>query len=252
MTVFGGFAKNESDTLAEPVRVLRGQGRQHRGAHADRAVAAKFPAGAGAAVVLHRQPEGAEGVQGRRGGGRRVTPLFTGTYAHRAPGRHRAVQVRTWDRGEQASSWSATTTTGATKAKLRQDDLPAHPRRDRRASRRSQAGTIDGFDFADPADWTPSRGRRSTSSSAAPFNIVYLGINQKPATRSSQNLKVRQAIAYAINREQLVKSKLPEGAKVADAFMPDDRRRLHRGRHQVRLQPRQGQAAARRGRARRT
>jgi len=36
-----------------------------------------------------------------------------------------------------------------------------------------------------------------------------------------QDLKVRQAIAYAMNREQFVKSQLPEGAEVAKIFYPD-------------------------------
>ena len=48
-----------------------------------------------AAGVLDRQPEGAEGVQGRRGHGRRRRHLPpAGHVRHRAPDRHRPVQVR--------------------------------------------------------------------------------------------------------------------------------------------------------------
>ena len=52
------------------------------------------------------------------------------------------------------------------------------------------------------------------------FNILYLGINQKnnPAL---QDLRVRQAIAYALDRESLVRNQLPEGAVVATQFVPD-------------------------------
>ena len=52
------------------------------------------------------------------------------------------------------------------------------------------------------------------------FNILYLGINQKnnPALK---DLRVRQAIAYALDRESLVRNQLPEGAVVASQFVPD-------------------------------
>ena len=51
------------------------------------------------------------------------------------------------------------------------------------------------------------------------FNILYLGFNFKnnPAL---QDLRVRQAIAYALNREQFVKSQLPDGAEVALNWYP--------------------------------
>src|SRR5829696_1260997 len=83
-----------------------------------------------------------------------------------------------------------------------------------------QAGTIDGYDFPAPADWAGLKSDGFNVQVRPAFNILYLGITQKnnPAL---QNLKVRQAIAHAINREQLVKSQLPEGASVATQFIPD-------------------------------
>ena len=83
-----------------------------------------------------------------------------------------------------------------------------------------KAGTIDGYDFPAPADWAGLKSDGFNVAVRPPFNILYLGITQKnnPAL---QDFKVRQAIAYAINRDQLVKSQLPEGAKVATQFIPD-------------------------------
>ena len=52
------------------------------------------------------------------------------------------------------------------------------------------------------------------------FNILYLGLNADKNPKL-KDLKVRQAIYYALNREQMVKTQLPEGAKVASQFMPD-------------------------------
>jgi ABC-type dipeptide transport system, periplasmic component len=81
------------------------------------------------------------------------------------------------------------------------------------------AGTIDGYDLPSPADYASLKAAGQNVLVRPPFNILYLGINEKnnPALK---DLRVRQAIAYAINREALVKNKLPEGAEVATQFMP--------------------------------
>jgi peptide/nickel transport system substrate-binding protein len=83
-----------------------------------------------------------------------------------------------------------------------------------------QAGTIDGYDYPNAADWDSLSSAGFNVEVRPAFNILYLGINQKnnPAL---QDLKVRQAIAYALNRQQLVDSQLPEGAEVASIFYPD-------------------------------
>jgi peptide/nickel transport system substrate-binding protein len=83
-----------------------------------------------------------------------------------------------------------------------------------------QAGTIDGFDYPSAADW-PSLKEAGFQVLVRPvFNILYLGINQakNPALA---DLRVRQAIAHAIDRESLVRNQLPEGAVVATQFMPE-------------------------------
>nr|WP_211178044.1 ABC transporter substrate-binding protein [Pseudonocardia acidicola] len=81
------------------------------------------------------------------------------------------------------------------------------------------AGTIDGYDLPSPADYAALKSDGQNVLVRPPFNILYLGINEKnnPALK---DLRVRQAIAYAINRDALVRNKLPEGAQVATQFMP--------------------------------
>lgn len=83
-----------------------------------------------------------------------------------------------------------------------------------------QAGTIDGYDLPNPADWDALTADGFNVEVRPAFNILYLGINLKnnPALL---DLKVRQAIAYALNRQQFVESQLPEGAEVAPIFYPD-------------------------------
>jgi peptide/nickel transport system substrate-binding protein len=83
-----------------------------------------------------------------------------------------------------------------------------------------QAGTIQGYDLPNPADWEQLRNDGFNVLVRPPFNILYLGINQKnnPALR---DIRVRQAIAHALDRESLVRNQLPEGAVVATQFIPD-------------------------------
>jgi peptide/nickel transport system substrate-binding protein len=82
-----------------------------------------------------------------------------------------------------------------------------------------RSGSIDGYDFPNPADFTTLKNDGFNVLIRPAFNLLYLGINEKnnPALK---DLRVRQAIAYSINREQLVKTKLPAGAEVATQFVP--------------------------------
>lgn len=83
-----------------------------------------------------------------------------------------------------------------------------------------QAGTIDAYDYPAPADWKQLRDAGFNVLVRPPFNILYLGINQKnnPALK---DIRVRQAIAYATDRESLAKNLMPENTEVASQFMPE-------------------------------
>ncbi|MEV1286087.1 ABC transporter substrate-binding protein [Micromonospora sp. NPDC049679] len=82
-----------------------------------------------------------------------------------------------------------------------------------------RAGTVQGIDFPAPADRKALSGEGFQVINRPAFNILYLGMNQK--NPKLKDLRVRQAIAYALNREQLVQSKAPGGSSVASQFMPD-------------------------------
>jgi peptide/nickel transport system substrate-binding protein len=83
-----------------------------------------------------------------------------------------------------------------------------------------EAGTIDGYDLPNPGDWADLKAKGFQVDVRPAFNILYLGFDFKnnPALK---DFKVRQAIAYAMNREQFVASQLPEGAEVAINEYPD-------------------------------
>ena len=83
-----------------------------------------------------------------------------------------------------------------------------------------QAGSIDGYDLPNPVDWQGLEDAGNSVEVRPAFNILYMGLNpeKNPALK---DLKVRQAIAHALNREQMVQTQLPEGATVASQFIPE-------------------------------
>ena len=83
-----------------------------------------------------------------------------------------------------------------------------------------RSGDIQGYDLVGPADVKPLQSEGFNVLTRPAFNVLYLAINQKGNPKLA-DLRVRQAIAYALNRQALVDSKLPPGAKVAINFMPD-------------------------------
>lgn len=81
-----------------------------------------------------------------------------------------------------------------------------------------QAGNIDGYDLVGPADIQPLKDAGFQIVNRPAFNILYLGMNQK--NKALSDVRVRQAITYAIDRTAVVKSSLPEGSVPAIEFMP--------------------------------
>jgi peptide/nickel transport system substrate-binding protein len=83
-----------------------------------------------------------------------------------------------------------------------------------------QAGSIDGYDLPNPVDWKGLKDEGNKVEVRPAFNILYMGLNPKKNPKL-KDLKVRQALYYALNRDQMVQTQLPEGAKVATQFIPD-------------------------------
>ncbi|MFT4165798.1 MAG: ABC transporter substrate-binding protein [Microlunatus sp.] len=82
-----------------------------------------------------------------------------------------------------------------------------------------QAGNIDGYDLVGPADVQPLKDAGFQIQNRPAFNILYLGMNQK--NKALAKVKVREAIAHAIDKQAVVKSSLPDGSITATQFMPD-------------------------------
>jgi peptide/nickel transport system substrate-binding protein len=78
---------------------------------------------------------------------------------------------------------------------------------------------IDGFDLVGPADIQPLKDAGFQIMNREAFNVLYLGMNQK--VKPLNDPRVRQAIAYAIDKNAVARATLPPGTKTADEFMPD-------------------------------
>ncbi|WP_406246463.1 ABC transporter substrate-binding protein [Microbacterium sp. M] len=82
-----------------------------------------------------------------------------------------------------------------------------------------EAGDIDGYDLVGPADTAALDEDGFTMVSRPPFTILYLAFNQ--AIPELQDIKVRQALSHAIDKDALITQVLPEGTERATQFMPD-------------------------------
>ncbi len=83
-----------------------------------------------------------------------------------------------------------------------------------------EKGEIQGYDFVEPGDLDALKGAGFQILERPAFNVGYVGFNSsKPPTN---NPKIRQAIAHALNREALLTAKYPPGSQVATQFMPPE------------------------------
>ena len=82
-----------------------------------------------------------------------------------------------------------------------------------------QAGTADGIALVAPGDFPVIEGDANLKLfPIPPSNVFYLGINNTMAP--FDNIKVRQAIAHAIDKQRIVDNFYPAGSTVATQFMP--------------------------------
>jgi peptide/nickel transport system substrate-binding protein len=82
-----------------------------------------------------------------------------------------------------------------------------------------EAGEIQGYDQVDPNDLQALRDAGFQVQERDPLNVAYIGMNQ--AKPPMDNIKIRQAVAHAINKDALLKALYPPGAEPAIQFMPE-------------------------------
>lgn len=82
-----------------------------------------------------------------------------------------------------------------------------------------RSGEIDGFDLVGPADVGPLEDEGFQIVNRDPFNVLYLGMNQ--AVKPLDDIKVRQAIAYALNKEEIISASMAPETQPAVEFIPE-------------------------------
>jgi peptide/nickel transport system substrate-binding protein len=152
----------------------------------------------------------------------------TGTYSTEHPTGTGPFMFKSWTRGDKLvldrnpNYWGATsdnpTEFNGTDAKI--DQLIFRPIADNAARLQAlQTGEINGYDLVEPQDIPTIQGNSDLQILDRPaFNVGYVGFNI--ADPPLNNLKVRQAIAYGLDRQGVVDSFYGGRGEVAKEFMP--------------------------------
>lgn len=143
-------------------------------------------------------------------------PKFTGTYWDTHPTGTGPYQFVKWQHGTEVDLVRNDNYWGAKAKTKRLVFVTKSDVNDRKQS--LQAGSIDGYDNVDPGDIDALKSAGYQVDQRSPLSLGYIGFNL--AKPPMNNLKIRQAFAYAINRKALVQAKYPPGAEVAKEFLP--------------------------------
>jgi peptide/nickel transport system substrate-binding protein len=143
----------------------------------------------------------------------------TGTYGTEHPVGTGPFKFESWTRGDRLVMVKNEDYWGEP-AKI--DELIFRPISDNAARLQAlQAGEIQGYDLVEPQDIPTIEGDDNLQILDRPaFNVGYVGINQKNAPL--EKLEVRQAIAHALNRQEVVDNFYAGRGEVAHQFMPPE------------------------------
>ncbi|HEY0698819.1 MAG TPA: ABC transporter substrate-binding protein [Micromonospora sp.] len=215
--VFGGFAKNEAEGLGEPV---------YKSCEAkDDATAVinlntykgAFPGAFALTALSISSPEALKKYNAdevKQSG----DSFEYSAYANEHPVGTGPFTFGGWDKAKGEITLNRNPDYWGTKAKV--DKMIIKIIKDESTRKQElRAGTVQAIDFPAPADRKALADEGFQVLNRPAFNILYLGINQK--NPKLKDLRVRQAIAYALNREQLVQTKAPGGSEVASQFLPN-------------------------------
>jgi peptide/nickel transport system substrate-binding protein len=217
-TVFTGFAENEDPEQGESLYASCTAASPTEAVIELTSASASFLSGLALASFSIASPEALEKFEADKVTGSGEEPRFEGTY-----GREQAVGTGPYelDAFEPNNRLVLTAFEDYWGEQPDISTLIFRPIADGAARKQALlAGEIQGYDLVDPADLAELENADFQLLERPAFNVGYVGINS--AKPPLDNLKVRQAIAYALNREALVKAKYPPGSEVAKEFMPPE------------------------------
>jgi peptide/nickel transport system substrate-binding protein len=213
--IFGGFAKSEDPKL--PASLFK----SCTAKAADTAeititsVTSKFPAALSLPAFSMSSPKALKDFEADKVGGTAENVSYP-AYATGHPVGTGAYKFDSWDTTNKVVKLAAFDGYYGEKAKIKN----LHFKTITGSAKQSlEAGDIDGYDLVAPADVKTLKDAGFNVLTRPAFNVLYLALNQSgnPALAKPE---VRQAIAYAINKQAIIDSKYPQGSTAAIEFHP--------------------------------
>ncbi len=215
-TVFSGYAKNEDAALATSLYKSCTAGEDGKAVIELSSPSASFLSGLALASFSISSPTALEKYGADKVSGTGDEPRFEGTFGTKNPVGTGPFTLETFEPNNRLVLARYDDYWGD---KSLLDKVIFRPIADGPARRQAlQAGEIQGYDLVDPADLGALKGAGFELLERPAFNVGYVGFNT--AVKPFDNAKIREAIAYALNRQALVTAKYPPGAEVAKEFMP--------------------------------
>ena len=216
-TVFGGFSDGKTDSLfesceAEEELVVTLNLTKPSSSILAALALTNFTFASPAALEEFEADEGRVDAEG----------IFSpaGTYATEHPTGTGPFQFEEWQRGDRLVMTRYEDYWGDAPGNIR--ELIFQPIVDPAARLQAlQSGEIQGYDLVDPQDYPTIEDDDQLELLNRPaFNVAYVGFNQ--AVEPLDDIAVRQAIAHAINREEVVEGFYAGQGEVATQFMPPE------------------------------
>ncbi|MCP3014059.1 ABC transporter substrate-binding protein [Nocardiopsis dassonvillei] len=219
-SIFGGFAENESEDLAESRYVSCEATDELTAVITIDEYSSIFPGGFSLASFGIMSPSTLEAIADAEITGEEgnfTLPEYTqtaGTLAGTGP-----FTVQEWDHDQAEVTLQRFDDYWGEAAGFETMILRAIP--DETARRQAlEAGDIHGYDLVAPADVAPLTEAGFQVPTRGVFNVLYMAYQQE-ASEALADLEVRQALAHAVDRQRIVDTILPEGGEVATQFHPN-------------------------------
>ncbi|NKY96867.1 ABC transporter substrate-binding protein [Nocardiopsis alborubida] len=219
-SIFGGFAENESEDLAESRYVSCEAADELTAVITIDEYSSIFPGGFSLASFGIMSPSTLEAIADAEITGEEgnfTLPEYTqtaGTVAGTGP-----FTVQEWDHDQAEVTLQRFDDYWGDAAGFETMILRAIP--DETARRQAlEASDIHGYDLVAPADVAPLSEAGFQVPTRGVFNVMYMAYQQE-ASEALADLEVRQALAHAVDRQRIVDTILPEGGEVATQFHPD-------------------------------
>ncbi len=217
-TVFGGYKNNESEDLGKSLYSSCSAPDPTTAVITLSSPSASFLTGLSLPSFSMASPDALQKYEADKVTGSGEEPRFEGTFGTQNPVGTGPFKLESFEPGNRLVLARFDQYWGD-KAKL--EKVIFRPIASGPARRQAlQSGEIQGFDLVEPGDAQALEAAGFQLLERPAFNVGYVGFNL--AKKPLDNLKIRQAIAHALNREALVKAKYPEGSEVATQFMPPE------------------------------